>query len=178
MGLGAYDCRTYSSAPTASFSFCAASCKSAILMSIGIARAAFSLRAHAINCAKASMAGALIYPLLEGFRRSRISLPGSTEKLTPSTARTSPSSVKNEVRRDFTSSSATGVLKYHPGEGAHSGFLNESQTEVCATERNILFLFFVAQASACVPVFRNQSSPSAETVNHPGRSRARTNNHL
>ena len=32
-------------------------------------------------------------------------LPGSTEKLTPSTARTSPASVKNEVRSDLTSSS-------------------------------------------------------------------------
>ena len=31
--------------------------------------------------------------------------PGSTEKLTPSTARTSPASVKNEVRNDLTSSS-------------------------------------------------------------------------
>ena len=34
-----------------------------------------------------------------------ISLPGATEKLTPSTARTSPASVKNEVRSDLTSSS-------------------------------------------------------------------------
>ena len=33
------------------------------------------------------------------------SLPGATEKLTPSTARTSPASVKNEVRSDLTSSS-------------------------------------------------------------------------
>ena len=32
------------------------------------------------------------------------SFPGSTEKLTPSTARTSPASVKNEVRSDLTSS--------------------------------------------------------------------------
>ena len=30
--------------------------------------------------------------------------PGATEKLTPSTARTSPASVKNEVRNDLTSS--------------------------------------------------------------------------
>src|SRR5271156_1294708 len=33
------------------------------------------------------------------------SFPGATEKLTPSTARTSPTSVKNEVRSDLTSSS-------------------------------------------------------------------------
>jgi hypothetical protein len=32
------------------------------------------------------------------------SFPGATEKLTPSTARTSPASVKNEVRNDLTSS--------------------------------------------------------------------------
>ena len=34
-----------------------------------------------------------------------INFPGATEKLTPSTARTSPTLVKNEVRSDLTSSS-------------------------------------------------------------------------
>jgi hypothetical protein len=42
------------------------------------------------------------------------SFPGATEKLTPSTARTSPASVKNEVRSDLTSSSGfTWRSAYH-----------------------------------------------------------------